>query len=152
MPLELGPSHKRLADFVGHWAGEAEILPNPWAPAGSTRGEWHFRLDAAGCNLIHDYRDEGADGYWFEGHGVLTVDPQSGDTLWFWFDRYGFPPMTPSRGTWEGTVLTLEKTTPRGVGRSVFTLAGDKLGYEVSSRGHDEADFTIVSVGTFTRR
>lgn len=32
---EIGPLHRRLADFVGDWEGDGEIFPNPWdRPAG----------------------------------------------------------------------------------------------------------------------
>jgi hypothetical protein len=142
---------ERFGDFVGEWIGEAEVMPNPWTPSGPARGDWSFRLDRAGVNLIHDYRHLGDEGSWFEGHGVLTVDPESREILWFWFDRYGHPPVPPSRGGWEGNSLILEKTTPRGVGRSVFTLADDRLGYEVSSRGPAETLFTPVMIGTYRR-
>jgi|SRR5581483_3084099 len=143
--------HERLAALVGRWTGTTEVFPNPWGPSGPAQGEWTFRLDLGGFNLIHDYCERRENGYRFEGHGVLTVDPTSQDIVWFWFDNYGFPPLSPARGQWNLSILTLEKTTPRGRARSVFGLTGDLLTYEVSSQVTGASEFSAVMNGTFRR-
>jgi hypothetical protein len=48
------------------------------------------------------------------GHGVFTLDPSNGSTLWYWFDSFGYPPLEPARGGWEDNTLWLAKRTPRG--------------------------------------
>ena len=149
--LEIGPLHERLKLFVGEWEGEEQIFPNPWGPSGPGRGHWKFWLDPSGFNLIHDFSEVRDSGYRFDAHGVLTVDPAANAFVWFWFDSYGYPPLNPSRGTWQGSGVTLEKTTPRGVSRSVFELAKDSLGYRVESKVAGSTQFAPVMAGRFVR-
>ena len=149
--LAIGPLHEKLALFVGDWDGEEEIFPNPWGPGGPGRGRWNFRLDASGFNLIHDFSEVRDGGYRFDAHGVLTVDPVANDYVWFWFDSYGFPPLSPSRGAWQGAVLTLEKITPRGVGRSVFEFGSDGFAYRVETKLTGSTQFIPVMAGRFVR-
>ena len=151
MALERFPAHEKLATLVGRWTGVTEVFPNPWGPSGPAQGEWSFRLDLGGFNLIHDYRERRENGYVFEAHGVLTVDPASQDVVWFWFDNYGFPPILPARGKWSGPALTLEKSTPRGEARSIFELSDGLLMYAVSSRPTGAAEFAAVMKGSFHR-
>jgi len=151
MPLEIGPQHLRLAMLAGHWRGTSFTHPNPWSAGGKAEGEWVFRLDGSGFNLLHDYCETRDDGYVFEGHGILTIDPATSAPVWFWFDSYGFPPLTPSRGAWEGNTLTLLKITPRGEGRTIFRLDGEMLHHDVASKLTSETDFAAVSSGTFRR-
>ena len=152
MSLERTQAHEKLASLVGRWTGITEVFPNPWGPSGPAQGEWTFRLDLGGFNLIHDYREQRENGYRFEAHGVLTVDPASQEVVWFWFDNYGFPPLAPARGQWALSTLTLEKATPRGEARSVFGLTGELLTYEVSSRLPGVREFAPVMKGTFRRK
>ena len=100
---------------------------------------------------MQDFAEERTGGYRFDAHGVLTVDPGQNDYVWFWFDSYGFPPLAPSRGSWEGNSLLLEKQTPRGVGRSVFALELELFRYSVSSRPVGATEFMPVMEGTFIR-
>jgi len=151
MAVEIGPLHQQMVGFVGEWAGDEEIFPNPWGPGGPATGRWKMRLDSSGMNLIQDFSEERAGGYRFEAHGVLTVDPGAGEHVWFWFDSYGFPPLTPSRGRWAGPVLTLEKTTPRGIGRSVFTLNRDSFDHRIENKLAGSDEFTPVMAGSYRR-
>lgn len=148
---EIGPLHRRLADFVGDWEGDGEIFPNPWGPAGRGHGKWSIRLAAAGFSLIQDFAEVREGGHRFDAHGVLTVAPEVGDYVWFWFDSYGFPPLHPARGNWQGSSLMLEKTTPRGIGRSVFELHHDGFDYRVESKLNGEEHFAPVMAGHFAK-
>lgn len=139
------------ADLVGHWDGAGEVFPNPWGPAGMTRGHWDFRFDGAGLHLIHDYAEQRSDGSRFDGHGVFARDPVVGDILWFWFDSYGFPPLQPARGNWQGSRLELEKQTPRGLGRTHFTLESARLVVEIWSGPREVSDVILISRGVFRR-
>ena len=80
-----------------------------------------------------------------------AIDPETGDWLLFLFDSYGFPPLQPARGRWEGNRLVLEKTTPRGVGRTVFEIGPDRFTYSVASSAHGAATFTPVMDGVYRR-
>ncbi|MDR6287689.1 MULTISPECIES: DUF1579 family protein [Inquilinus] len=150
-PLTPGPLHESLARLEGAWEGEEEVFPNPWGPSGPAKGRWDFRFDPARLSLIHDFAEERAGGCRFDAHGVLTVDPAAQEIVWFWFDSYGFPPLAPSRGSWEGDRLILVKHTPRGIGRSVFTVGPDRFRHEIETRLADQADFTPIMRGEFRR-
>jgi hypothetical protein len=108
-------------------------------------------MDPDEISLIGDYAEERAGGQRFNGHGVLTIDPERLDAIWFWFDSYGFPPIAPARGGWDGDRLLLEKTTPRGVGRTLFRVEGDQLLHEASSRLAGEDAFRQISSMALTR-
>ena len=150
-PLTPGPLHDSLARLDGSWAGEEEVFPSPWGPGGPAQGRWNFRFDPARLSLIHDFTEERAGGHRFDAHGVLTVDPAAGQIVWFWFDSFGYPPLAPSRGGWDGDRLILVRHTPRGTGRSVFTIAADRFTHEIGSRLTGEADFTPVMRGVYHR-
>ena len=147
----IGPLHERLAVFVGSWAGEEIIHPNAWGPGGPAKGRWRFAFDPSGFNLIHDFAEERANGTRFDAHGVLSVDPEPAEYVWFWFDSYGYPPLSPSRGNWDGNVLMLVKHTPRGIGRSFFEVAGDRFAYRVDSKLKGQDGFAPVMTGDFVR-
>jgi hypothetical protein len=146
-----GPLHQRLTAFEGTWSGAGTVFPNPWGSSGPTRGTWVFRFDPPRLNLLHDYAEERADGERFDAHGVLTLDPAAADYVWFWFDSYGYPPLAPARGNWQGDRLILEKSTPRGRARSVFTLGDHVLGYAVASKLEGETEFSPVAEGSYRR-
>ncbi|KRA70488.1 hypothetical protein ASD89_14130 [Caulobacter sp. Root656] len=151
MMESLVEARSRLRRLVGIWDGAGQVHPNPFGPDGPTSGRWTFRMDPDAISLIGDYAEERAGGSRFHGHGVLTIDPERLDVIWFWFDTYGFPPTAPARGGWEGDQLILEKTTPRGVGRTLFRVDGDRLMHEASSRLAGEETFHKVSSMTLTR-
>ena len=150
MPI-IGPLHERLKALVGNWAGEETLFPSPWGPGGTARGSWRFAFDASGFNLIHDYNEERSNGQHFDAHGVLAVDPEAAEYVWFWFDSFGFPPLNPARGNWDGSTLMLIRHTPRGIGRSFFELAGDRFTYRIDSKVKGQDDFAPVMEGTFLR-
>ncbi|KAA2236320.1 DUF1579 family protein [Salinarimonas soli] len=124
--------HDGLARLLGTWEGEGEIHPSPWSAGGPARGRWSLRLGPGGHCLVGDYAEERADGEAFAGHGILAVDRERDELLWFWFDSLGLPPVEPARGAWHGDALVLVKRTPRGVGRTTFDLAGDGLVHAVT--------------------
>jgi hypothetical protein len=152
MAPDLSAHRKNLSAFVGTWLGAGEVFTNPWGPSGRLTGHWQFWLDRARVNLIHDYREERADGTVFEAHGILTIDQPTDEYVWFWFDSYGFPPLSPARGQWRNSSVTLEKDTPRGRGRSSFTLSSDSLRFETASLLHGAADFTPIMHGHYLRQ
>jgi Protein of unknown function (DUF1579) len=126
-----GPAHTALAALVGIWTGDERLTASPWSPATTAVATMEFRGALAGFAVLQDYRHRRADGQELSGHGVFTADPGSGETLWYHFDSYGWPPEGPARGGWDGDTLTLVKTTARGTARHVFTLDGERLTYVI---------------------
>ena len=149
--IEHGPGHATLACLEGIWSGQGETFPNPWSSASPTFGEWRFRFDRRRLNLIHDYAEERVDGALFDAHGVLTMEPVSQDVLWFWFDAHGYPPLSPSRGKWDGTVLMLERVTPRGIGRAAFEVRDHHLLCSMEARPAGTNGFVSVMAGRYAK-
>jgi hypothetical protein len=148
----LGPAHDALKAFVGDWTGTEDLAASAWAPASTARAECEYRLELNGFALIQQYRQHREDGSEFLGHNVFTADPQTGETLWYGFDSYGFTPESPARGGWTGTTLTLEKKTPRGVARHRLTPDGDTLTHEIDIRLGEDREFSPFLRGRYTRK
>jgi hypothetical protein len=148
----LGPAHDALKAFVGDWTGTEELAASAWAPASTARAECDYRLTLNGFALIQQYRQHREDGSEFLGHNVFTADPQTGETLWYGFDSYGFPPESPARGDWTGTTLILEKKTARGVARHRLTPDGDTLTHEIDVRMGEDHEFSPFLRAWYTRK
>ena len=148
-----GVQHQRLDLFVGRWLGTAETCPTQWNSGGSAKGIWRFRWDAGGLNLVHSYRETRSSGV-FEGNGFFTVDCEHEQLLWFWVDNHGFPPVNPSVGSWtDDGALILTKTTPRGVGTSVFRFHDDHtLTFSATSQAVGESTHLPVVSGIYRRQ
>jgi hypothetical protein len=144
-------SRAQFAALEGQWTGTETIHPSPWGAGGTAQGKWQIRRDGSGLNLLFDYTEARADGTSFDAHSVVAIDPETGDWLLFLFDGFGFPPLQPARGCWDNNRLVLEKTTPRGVGRTIFEIGADEFRYAVASRTHDAATFTAVMDGVYRR-
>ena len=144
-------SPKQMQALEGRWTGRGEIFSNPFGPAGTTQGAWSFRMDAPGLHLVHDYREQRSDGNIFDGHGVFAIDPDTSEFLWYWFDTYGHPPLSPARGRWAANILRLEKHTPRGVGRSSFRLDDQFLIYEADTKPNGANEFIAITRAVFER-
>lgn len=151
MDSQLSDARRRLAAFSGIYRGESEIHPNPFAPAGPSEGEWRFSMDGSGLHLLQDFDERRVDRSAFHGHGVLSVDRDSGDIVWFWFDSLGWLPLPPARGRFEGPHLVLERRTARGTNRSILTLEGTMLGHEILFRQPDAEDFVPLVTGRYRR-
>ncbi len=85
-------AHTALEAFLGHWRGSTELSASPWGPARTADAEVTFSRAAGGYALVQSYRHIEPDGTHFEGHGVFTVDPDHGDTMWYYVDSMGRPP------------------------------------------------------------
>jgi hypothetical protein len=150
----LTTAHQHLATLAGTWTGDELLAPSPWSPGGAATGRHVFTITAGGFSVTQDYTEERDGATTLTGHGVFTVDPESGDVLWFWFDSIGYPPAAPSRGAFDadGTRLVLEKTTPRGTQRATFARDGDRrLRHEVAARLGDATAFTPLVTATYER-
>jgi hypothetical protein len=147
----LGPAHDALKAFAGDWTGTEDLAASPWAPASTARADCEYRLALNGFALVQQYRQRREDGSEFLGHNIFTVDPQTGETLWYGFDSYGFPPESPARGGWDGATLVLDKKTPRGVARHRLTPDGDTLTHEIDVKLGEDREFSPFLRARYTR-
>jgi Protein of unknown function (DUF1579) len=152
MSPEPTPTHRRLADLVGAWSGKESLAASPWSPGGTADGRHVFSASCGGMAVVQDYVEHRDGDVSLTGHGVLTVDPETDDVLWYWFDAIGFPPAAPARGAFAADGrLTLEKTTPRGTQRATFALAGDTLDHQLAVRLRDATEFSTVLTARYAR-
>ena len=108
-----GPEHARFKRFVGKWTGDEQLSESPWGPGGPAIGRVDMREACDGMAFVQDYVEEKDGKPSFRGHGVFMIDPENGDTLWWWFDSMGFPPDPPARGRWNGDCLLYTSPSPR---------------------------------------
>jgi hypothetical protein len=146
-----GPEHAKLARLVGTWHGDETLSPSPWGPGGPALGRGVYRLVNDGMAVTQEYEEEKDGKIVFRGHGVFTVDPASGDVLWWWFDSMGFPPEGPARGRWDGDTLTLRKSMAQGDARYVYRLEGDRYGFSIENKFAGQADFCLLMSGDYRR-
>ena len=140
-----------LEAFLGRWRGSAELAASPSGPARTVEAEVVFTKTAGGHAVVQSYRHLEADGSHFEGHGVFTVDPDHGDTLWYYVDSIGKPPEAPARGHWQGGTLTLERHSQRGTSRHSFRIDGGELVHRGSLRMGKAPEFTAFLSARFRK-
>lgn len=146
-----GPAHERLLRFVGRWSGTEQTAASPFGPGGSATGHTHCRRGLDGIALIQEYEQHKGDAVGFRGHGVMLIEPDTGDVLWWWFDSFGFPPGDPARGRWDGDVLLFEKATPMGDARYRYEFAGDRYRFTIENRFPGQADYAEFMHGDYSR-
>lgn len=140
-----------LEAFLGHWRGSTELAASPWGPARTADAEVTFSRAAGGYALVQSYRHLEPDGTHFEGHGVFAVDPDHGDTLWYYVDSMGRPPEAPARGHWLDGTLRLERRSPRGTARHTFKVDGGVLTHTAELRLGDAATFSPFMISVCRR-
>jgi hypothetical protein len=146
-----GPAHARLLRFVGHWSGTEQTAPSPFGPGGTGVGNTRCQPGLGGIALIQDYERQG-EIVAFRGHGVMLVEPDTQDVLWWWFDSFGFPPGDPARGRWEGDALLFEKASPMGEARYRYEFAGDdRYRFVIENRFPGQTDFAEFMHGDYSR-
>ncbi len=148
----LGPAHDALKAFVGDWTGTEELAASAWAPASTAHADCEYRLALNGFAVVQHYRQRREDGSEFLGHNVFTADPATGETLWYGFDSYGYPPESPARGGWSGGTLTLEKVTARGTARHRLTPDGGTLTHEIDVRMGENPGYSPFLRARYTRK
>ena len=147
-----GPTHARLLAFAGEWEGTESVEPSSWGKGGPATGRTSFRGDLDGFAMIQDSVQLKDSLVTFRGHGVFTVDPQTQEVLWYWFDSVGFPPDLPARGRFEGNVLTLLRVTPRGSARYVHEITANDYRFSVENKFPGDGDFKLFMRATYTRK
>lgn len=145
-----GPAHARLLRFVGRWSGTEQTAASAFGPGGSGTGNTHYRRGLDGIALIQEYERKG-DSASFLGHGVMLIEPDTQDVLWWWFDSLGFPPGDPARGRWEGETLLFEKASPMGEARYRYQFAGERYRFAIENRFPGQTDFAEFMHGDYSR-
>jgi hypothetical protein len=148
---KLGARHERLLSFVGDWEGSEQLMPSAWGPGGIASGRMTFRAALAGFAVLQDYVEHKDGQVSFLGHGVFTVDPETEDILWYWFDSFGFPPSEPARGSFEGDVLTMSRVTPRGAARYTYQLTENQCTFTIENKFPGQSEFSRFMTGTYAR-
>ena len=146
-----GPAHERLLHFVGRWSGTEHMAPTQWGPGGTATGRTLCRRALDGLALIQEYEQEKDGQIVFRGHGVMLVEADTQNVLWWWFDSFGFPPGDPARGRWDGDVLLFEKATPMGDARYRYEFAGDRYRFTIENRFPGQADYAEFMHGDYSR-
>jgi hypothetical protein len=147
-----GPQHARLLAFVGEWEGSEELTPSAWGPGGAAFGRMSFRADLDGFVVIQNYIEQKDSHIIFRGHGVFTVDPQTNDILWYWFDSLGFPPDEPARGRFEGDVLTMNRVSVRGAARYTYRITANSCEFSIENKFPGDVDFSLFMKGKYARK
>jgi hypothetical protein len=145
------PEHARLLAFEGEWEGPEELAPSAWGPGGEALGRMSFRSDLDGFAVIQDYIEQKNSHITFRGHGVFTVDPQTNEILWYWFDSFGLPPDSPARGRFEGDVLTMSRVSERGAARYVYRITPKTCEFSIENKLPSDPDFKLFMKGKYTR-
>lgn len=145
-----GPAHERLLRFVGRWSGTEHMAPTQWGPGGTATGRTLCRRALDGLALIQEYEQEKDGQIVFRGHGIMLIEPDTQDVLWWWFDSMGMPPI-PARGHWNDDVLVFENTTPMGDARYTYDFAGDGYRFTIENRFPGQTDFVEFMHGDYTR-
>jgi hypothetical protein len=81
-----------------------------------------FTKAAGGYAVLQSYRHTQLDGIRFERHGMFTMDPDHPDTVWYHVDSVGLPREPPTRCSWHGGVLTVERRTGRDTSRHTYRV------------------------------
>lgn len=149
---ELARRRTLLTRFHGTWGGEEILAPSPWAQAGTATGHVTFAPDLGGILLTQSYRQEWPGQPPFALRGFFTVDPGQGDVLYYAFDSFGFPPLEPARGGWEGDTLTVSKSTPRGEARHRLAWQGNRYVFTIENRLPGQEAFTPFLTATYLRQ
>jgi hypothetical protein len=103
-----------------------------------------FKLDVSDQVVLQDYRQVGATGVEYSGHGVFLVDPDSRDLCWWFFDSTGVTPLAArGRRAGEEVVLTLADGAQRTEHR--FGATEDELTYRVVITNGDQPAVSVLN-------
>jgi hypothetical protein len=140
-----------LEFLIGEMSGVERVSGSSWTEAYTAHavvvGTGLF--DQATVQQRQEQRRDG--NLVFEALNIFQVSPDTGDTLLFSFDSFGFPPEPPARGGWTDGTLVLDRATARGASRTTFTptVSGYVWAKHFRSPGSDE--WTEVISGSMNR-
>jgi len=116
----LSADHQRLQALVGAWRGEVEVAETQWADGGIATSEVLAEAQFGGLFVVQRYRQRRDGTVSFGSHSVFGFDQQNSLVTMHQFDSMGFVPASPATGAWNGTELTLERSSPRGAARVTY--------------------------------
>lgn len=139
--------------LIGTWEGPETMAASPWSPGGHALGRYVYRPALSDQVLLQHYAQQREDGSTFELHGVLSVDTELQEVVWYSFDTYLPLPEAPARGSWNANGLQLEKATRRGRTRHHLTLEAGSLRHDITTAmiGTAPGDFTPFLQGLYSR-
>ncbi|MDG4885133.1 DUF1579 family protein [Mesorhizobium sp. WSM4884] len=120
----LSADHLRLQALVGAWRGEEEVAATQWTDAGTATAEVVAQPEFGGLFVVQRYRQRRDGTVSFGAHNVFGFDQQNGLATMHQFDSMGFVPASPATGQWDGSRLTLERSSPRGAARVAYVFEG----------------------------
>ncbi|KUM23773.1 hypothetical protein AU467_07980 [Mesorhizobium loti] len=120
----LSDGHQRLQALVSAWRGEEEVSETQWADAGAATSEVLAEAQFGGLFVVQRYRQRRDGTVSFGAHNVFGFDQQNGLVTMHQFDSMEFVPMSPATGTWNGSELVLERSSPRGAARVTYSFEG----------------------------
>ncbi len=115
-PPQRTAEHDKLNFMVGEWKTREVHAPSPWMPQGGTgEGRATSRWGVGNMVLISDYASKASSGFGFEGHGLMTYDPNRKAYVSHWIDSMA-PIGQESVGRFEEKDLILQSQceTPEG--------------------------------------
>jgi hypothetical protein len=134
----------KLAEFLGTWAGDEQLLPTPWTAAGNARGKIVITEASSGGAFV-DYTETQDGSTVLHGHGVVVGKG------WWWFDSFGFVPTAPGAATWQDGSLVLERRSERGRTVMRLSLRDGVLHHEITTAVPADAELTQMLVGNYER-
>ncbi|AMB39964.1 DUF1579 family protein [Arthrobacter sp. TES] len=140
-----------LRPFLGRWRGITEIASSAWGPARTAEAEAVFTAAAGGHAVVQSYRHKESGGAHLEGHGMFTVDPTHGGTLWYYVDSHGQAPSAPVRGHWTSGTLGFERRTADGVARHTFRVEEGTLVHTAELRLEGRTAFSPLLKSVFRK-
>ncbi|WP_315836375.1 DUF1579 family protein [Bradyrhizobium prioriisuperbiae] len=144
--------HRRLAALSGRFVGTDHVAPTQWGLGGAADAELSASLTLEGFWLTLDHVQRRDGKAIFEAHARITWDTETSDYAMAWFDSYGFVPPALARGDWTGSDLVLIRTSPRGMARHSFRVAGeDGLSTVVENSFDGGASWSLVMAGKYRR-
>lgn len=147
-----GEAHKRLAAFVGEWAGPETMYPAPWDPVGGkANAKVVNRWILDGFAVVQEYEQRRGSKVTFRGHGVIWFDPAKQEYVMNWWDSMGGTG-GQYRGAFDGNFLRLGSPMPQGGHSRTSWEFGTPGAYsfnmEISGDGHT---WQPAMAGSYTR-
>ncbi|PBB23806.1 MULTISPECIES: DUF1579 family protein [unclassified Mesorhizobium] len=116
----LSADHQRLQVLVGAWRGEEEVAATRWTDAGKAMSEVLAEAQFGGLFVVQRCRQRRDGTISFGSHNVFGFDQPNRRVTMHQFDSMGFVPASPATGTWNGSELNLERSSPRGAARVTY--------------------------------
>ena len=136
----LSTDHQRLQALVGAWRGEEEVADTQWADGGAATAEVLAEAQFGGLFVVQRYRQRRDGTVSFGSHNVFGFDQQNRVVTMHQFDSMGFVPVSPATGTWNGSELVLERSSPRGAARVTYDFDSEdsyRMRLEFKAAGSD---------------